>query len=124
MANVFRVDHFDAKHHANIAASLAHRLEVARASNNFQLVKLLEQERWQIEGGTVLREAPQTPLARLRGFWQRLVSAIADADKLQVWQTADNDIRWWNAYDPHTGKSVCTESEAELRQWIEENYRE
>jgi hypothetical protein len=34
-----------AQHKANIAASLAHRLEVARANNNQPLVEQLERER-------------------------------------------------------------------------------
>ncbi|MGA7936669.1 MAG: hypothetical protein WCA35_24150, partial [Kovacikia sp.] len=105
---------------------LAHRLEVARAANNTQLITLLERERQQIEVVGRKQEAPAlAPIARLRTFWQQLVDAIANSTKLDVWQSVDSyGVAWWNVYDPHTGKSVCTDSESEMRQWIEDNYQE
>jgi hypothetical protein len=125
MSNTLQANSFDSKHRSNIAVALDHRLEIARTTNNKQLINLLERERHQLETTAIRRDAAPSPIARLKGFWQQLVEAIANSAKLQVWQTVDSyGVQWWNAYDPHTGHSVCTDSESEMRQWIEENYQE
>ncbi|HBB33286.1 MAG TPA: hypothetical protein DDZ80_24410 [Cyanobacteria bacterium UBA8803] len=63
-------------------------------------------------------------MAGLKNLWQGLIEAIACSSELQVWQTwSSSGIGWWHAYDPMTGQSVCTDSELELRLWIEQNYR-
>lgn len=125
MANTLHANSVDSKHRSNIAATLAHRLEVARTTNNKQLINLLERERQQLETVAISRDSSLGSIARLKGFWHQLVEAIANSAKLKVWQTVDSHgVRWWNAYDPHTGHSVCTDSESEMRQWIEENYQE
>jgi hypothetical protein len=54
-------------------------------------------------------------------WWQRLVSTLAHANELQVWQRCDRVGNcYWEAYDPATGRSTTAGSKAEIRAWIEE----
>ena len=54
---------------------------------------------------------------------QRLVAVMAKEQELQVWQSSDRSGKtWWHGYDPVTGRSVCRDSEAEMRIWLEERY--
>ncbi|MBW4583375.1 MAG: hypothetical protein KME42_27745 [Tildeniella nuda ZEHNDER 1965/U140] len=109
------------KHQDSIMASLNHRLAIARATNNANLVVLLEQEKRQVE--------PKTPLDVALGgnWWQTLTQYLTDkifgGSALQVVEIADGRDRWWVASDPQTGQVVYADSEAELRLWIEENYQ-
>ncbi|PSB32951.1 hypothetical protein C7B82_04870 [Stenomitos frigidus ULC18] len=70
---------------------------------------------------------PPTAADHEPGFWRRLgqslVKALTRAQALQVWQRCDRfGHRYWQAYDPATGRSTTTGSAAELRAWIEEDY--
>lgn len=65
--------------------------------------------------------------SRSAGFWsqmgQAVVSWLTYDSELQVWQAPDadgNDI--WHAYDPMSDRAFYTESEDEMRQWIEERH--
>jgi len=59
----------------------------------------------------------------INNICERIVTAIAHANELQVWQTRDRfGNTSWHAYDPATGSSTCLNSEAEMRMWIEERY--
>lgn len=122
MANVLHAPQFLAQHQVNMMTSLAHRLEVARATNNFQLVELLERERQQISAGTS-HISPLWNGDRLKDFVQSIIKAIAHRSELQVQQFINGSDRWWYAFDPQTGNSVYADSEAELRLWIRDNYR-
>jgi hypothetical protein len=54
---------------------------------------------------------------------QRLVAVMTNEQELQVWQSSDRSGKtWWHGYDPVTGRSVCRDSEAEMRIWLEERY--
>ncbi|WP_199322531.1 hypothetical protein [Leptolyngbya sp. FACHB-321] len=58
-------------------------------------------------------------------FCQRLWSSIAQmlsrTAELRVWQRLDRfGNRYWSAYDPATGRSNTSGSEAEMKAWIEE----
>ena len=54
-------------------------------------------------------------------WWHRLVDTLAGANGLQVWQRRDRSgNRYWNAYDPATGRSTTSGSKAEILAWIEE----
>lgn len=114
------------KHLDNIAASLAHRLEVARASQNFGLVAQLEQERQQLQYQYRLPTLVRTPrpslLATCQRLWSALKTAIVQSTQLSVdrWVTEAGEV-WWQAHDPQTGKALYTDSEAEVVQWIEDN---
>ncbi|XGV95632.1 MAG: hypothetical protein ACAF41_23180 [Leptolyngbya sp. BL-A-14] len=108
------------RHQDSIMASLAHRLDVARANNNAQLVALLERERQQV--------APNVSAARVQRHWwesitEFVMSKLFGGSELQVCEIVDGRDRWWVASDPKTGQLVYADSEAELRLWIEENYQ-
>ena len=110
------------KHHDSIMASLSHRLEVARATNNSRLVTLLEQEKRQVASGQ------SNGVARSHATWwqavaQRITHALFGGSSLQVCEVVDGGDRWWVASDPRTGQFVYADSEAEMRLWIEENYQ-
>lgn len=54
-------------------------------------------------------------------LWQRLVDMLAHAHAPQVWQRLDRFGNcYWQAYDPATGRSTASGSEAEIRAWLEE----
>lgn len=116
-----------ARHQSNMMASLARRLEAARARNNSQLIELLERERQQIAAPL----HPEAPAERSHSpadsWWNRLTQAIGQLlsgqGTLEVSQLACGSDRWWYAFDPQTGNCVYADSEAELRLWIKENYR-
>lgn len=120
------------KHQDNLMASLAHRLEVARANNNIQLIELLEQEKQQI-AATVDRHfdsaRPRTTTnltAALSAGLKRLQAGFATLigqSELQVSEFMNGSDRWWYAYDPQTGAWVYADSEVELRLWIKQNYQ-
>ena len=110
------------QHHKNVEASLARRLNAAKAAQNTQLVALLERERQQI-GQEVDRDRAFSLRQQLISVWQDVVSLVTGDPSLKVWQTLDPmGDRWWCAYDPRSGQSVYAESETEMRHWIEQNY--
>lgn len=61
----------------------------------------------------------------LHNIWENFVKAIlADPQELQVKQKVDRHGNiYWNAYDPVTGKSFSSGSEADVYMWIEQLYR-
>jgi hypothetical protein len=110
-------------HYASMQASLNHRLEVARADHNNQLISLLEQEKRQMDSA-LPNSGFSSVIAGVKHLWEQMVGAIAHAHDLQVWTTTDGNALWWHAYNPRSGRSVITDSEAEMRLWIEANYWE
>ncbi|EKQ70259.1 hypothetical protein OsccyDRAFT_0537 [Leptolyngbyaceae cyanobacterium JSC-12] len=109
------------KHQENIATSLKHRLDVARAAENTRLVELLEREQKEISEDTIDRHVsfPQ----QLTSLWDDFMSLITGNSSLEVWQSVDEQgDRWWCAYNPQTGQSVYADSETEMRLWIEQHY--
>jgi hypothetical protein len=59
----------------------------------------------------------------INSIGQHLVAVMAKEQELQVWQSSDRSGKtWWHGYDPVTGRSVCRDSEAEMRIWLEERY--
>jgi hypothetical protein len=110
----------EAKHHANMLASLDHRLEAARAADNTQLVALLEKERQQLTGnGIGLLKAPMNWMKRLQQAIAKFFSNELDVEEI----VDESGRRWWRAYDPQTGKTVYTDSQSEVMVWIEQNYQ-
>jgi hypothetical protein len=125
MANVFRIHNSQvfAKHQENIATSLTHRLEVARANHNTQLLALLEQEQRQLGVSKSYDSKLSSAASWLKDSWHKLVKAIDSASQLSVQQVKDeNGEIWWYAFDPQTGKTLYAESEAEVVQWIEDHH--
>ncbi len=112
-----------ARHQASMMASLLHRLEVARANQDTRLIALLEREWQQLEAQT---HAPwQALVARFQQLVQWVKGLASWQPHLQVWQFTDEmGHAWWGAFDPRTGQTVYTDSETELRLWIEQNYQE
>ncbi len=109
------------RHYDSMMASLVRRKEVAKAANDFQLVKLLKQEEQQVAFQASKRNEPRAN-AWLNAFRQS-VAALFGSSELQVHQFANGTDRWWYTFDPRTGRCVYADSEAELRLWIEENYQ-
>lgn len=110
-----------AKHQANIMATLAHRIEAAQAVHNTQLIELLEREQQQL--GQAAPLSRESLAAKFNVFRQRIVNAFSRKSDLQVYQYNQGTDWWWYAFDPSTGDCVYADSEAELRVWIEQNYR-
>jgi hypothetical protein len=63
--------------------------------------------------------------AFLKKYWLNLVRWLLDNNKeIQVWQKSDRHGNiYWKAYDPITGKSFSSGSEADISIWIEQRYR-
>lgn len=56
-------------------------------------------------------------------FCQALIGKFSGDQELKVWETADSAGRkLWHAYDPISGRLICTETEAEMRVWLEQRY--
>lgn len=111
-----------ARHKANIAASLAHRLDRARATRNFQLLTLLEQEQQQlIQSESTQQTGFSNPIQWGKAVWYRLIDAIANSSRISIKPVtmSDSGTVIWRAYDPTTGKTRYAETEADLIDWIE-----
>ncbi len=77
----------------------------------------------------------ETPNSRLFGhnyvwkildnIWQKFVKIIrADPQEIEVRQKIDGyGNQYWYAYDPVTGKSFASGSEADISMWVEQLYR-
>jgi hypothetical protein len=61
----------------------------------------------------------------LHEIWQSFVKILlADPKELQVSKKVDRHGNiYWEAYDPVTGKSFSSGSEADISMWIEQLYR-
>jgi hypothetical protein len=112
------------KHQQNIATSLLHRLESARASHNTQLLALLEQEQQQLARMTPSQTGISHLLGKAKKLWHQVIDSFFSPEAaLEVRQVIDhNGILWWYAYEPRTGRCVYATSEAEAVNWIEENH--
>ena len=120
-----------AKHQTSMLASLSHRLEVAKATNNLQLVELLEREQQQVVSRSRSSDAypitwqslSQQVVKQLKSLKTHLMPAITRSSQLHVSHFAQGSDEWWYAFNPQTGQCVYADSEAELRLWIKENYQ-
>ena len=113
------------KHLSSMVASLAHRLEVARASHNVQLTALLEREYEQltVEQQAVSFGSSNGMQAWFQRLWNNLADTMPSLYQLQITQTInDNGHECWSVYYPKTGQRLVTESEAEMQIWIKQNY--
>lgn len=125
-SQVFNHETFDLEriHYASKMASWQRRMEIAQSKRDQQLIALLEQERRQLEAAKPGVSWVSEAIAWVKNLWQQVTKAITDASTLQVWQSVDQQgNKWWFAYDPTTGHSTCTDSETEMRIWIEQNYQ-
>jgi len=120
----FNSTELTSKHKENIAASLAHRLKVARDAHNAHLVLQLEQEQQALlkDSKPALVSALSTIVHNVQTTVAAWSEAIAQPKRLSVERIADDSGNiWWRAYDYHTGKTLYAEAEWEVIAWIEEN---
>ncbi|MBF2084702.1 hypothetical protein [Thermoleptolyngbya sp. C42_A2020_037] len=74
------------------------------------------------------RPTPTTRLQKMRALGQRIEAVLnrfGGAPEPRVWQTGDragNIV--WHVYDPTSNRSATFASEAEVRIWLEERYRQ
>ncbi len=61
----------------------------------------------------------------LHSHWKGFVKELlANPNELQVWQKVDRHGNiYWQAYDPRSGKSFSSGSQADVCMWIEQLYR-
>ncbi len=115
-----------AKHQDNMMASLARRVEAARAAHNTELLALLEREQRQLAGLTTATNRSQSMQAMinwLQSLSQGFVKVLNPSHELEVQQITDaTGVSWWYAWDPRTGNCLYADTENEVRMWIEENY--
>ncbi len=124
MENLFYVSSFQDsdQHSQSMRTSLAHRLEVARAANNLQLIRLLEYEQQQIVSSTLVTQ--NNPLGHFQQWiagFKQAVNSLFRSSKPKIHQFNNGSDRWWYTTDPRTGRYVYAESEAELQLWIKEH---
>ncbi|MGB8700590.1 MAG: hypothetical protein WCD18_14330 [Thermosynechococcaceae cyanobacterium] len=112
-----------ATHLSNMLDSLAYRLTAAKAAHNAHLVALLEQEKRQIEAELTPRNWMRSLQAGVQALETGLQTLLFGSATLQVHEYSAGADHWWYAFDPNTGNCVYSDSEAEVRQWIEENYQ-
>lgn len=106
-------------HQTHLLTLLAHRLEVARAHQNQQLVAALEKEYAQLTD----RDEPSTAGHSLQGLWLNFAATLSDWTKVHIEQTVDAQGKpSWYAYNPQAGQAISTDSEGKMQQWIKTSY--
>ncbi len=62
----------------------------------------------------------------LQNIWQKLLKIVlANPQEIQVKQKLDRyGNQYWYVYDPVTGKSFASGSDADISMWIEQIYRQ
>jgi hypothetical protein len=108
-------------HHLGILASIAHRLEVARANQDLWLVAQLEQEQRQFAVRPVSIPDRRPPFSWLQNWKRRLSAALFEPTDAQMHPFANGSDRFWYSRHPITGRWIYADSEAELRLWLEQN---
>jgi hypothetical protein len=110
-----------ATHQANLLALLNHRLEVAREHQDQQLVAALEREYEQLNSFT----QPTLVSGWLQRQWVNFAETLSDWTKVHIEQLVDEQGQtYWYAYNPQAGRAICTDSKAEMHQWIKKTYWE
>jgi hypothetical protein len=106
-------------HQANLLRLLARRLEVAKAHHDQSLVSALEYEYQQLT-------APDPSMsisARLQQLWLNFAETLSNWTKVHIEQTVNAKGKpSWYAYNPQSGQTIHTESQAEMHQWIKRTY--
>ena len=97
------------------------------AEQCLKLERCLNLDPLRVVGGTIAPPTTTIDVGLALGlrvwhrFRQRLLATLARARDVQVWQRVDRfGNRYWQAYDPATGRSTTSGSAAELRLWLEE----
>lgn len=114
------------KHLASMSASLAHRLEIAKANHDEKLTALLEHEYQQLMADCQSTSTPSwlaSVNAWLQRQWENLADTLPNFYQLQIKEEiAASGQRSWKVYYPKTGQTLYTESETEMQAWIKEIY--
>jgi hypothetical protein len=56
-------------------------------------------------------------------FWRQVVEGIIGNQEPQIWQEVDRHGQlYWHGYDPQSGNYFTSDSEAEMRVWVEQRY--
>ena len=110
------INYAQAKHQAIILSNLAHRLKIAQADQNLELLSLLEQERQQLEQS--YQRSFQTDK---RNLWDWLTQPA----RLSITQVSSNTElgnsgRYFRGYNPITGEIRYGATEADMIDWVEE----
>lgn len=59
----------------------------------------------------------------LRNMRDNLLLALVAGHEPHISQTIDAEGRiWWRIYHPRTGRSICCESEQEVRVWLDNHF--
>lgn len=82
------------------------------------------------ERSEILIQAPEQKLVKkpklfslVNKVWQYIVTVLAQGQQPRIWQSCDRFGQiGWHGYDPVTERSVCRDSEDEIRVWLEERY--
>ncbi len=73
------------------------------------------------EERTAKTEERQTLMTVFSGIWQRWMKWMMNLGEVQVRHRTDRaGNSYWQAYNPLTGRSLCSGSELEIRLWIEQ----
>lgn len=119
-ANLSNSANLSSTHQSNLLTLLTHRLEVAKAHHDDQLVHALELEYEQI---TALSHPAPSINDRLQQAWMGFAETLSEWNKIHISQTVDvQGNSSWYAYNPQAGQALRTHSQDELRQWIKQTY--
>ncbi|MBF2026576.1 MAG: hypothetical protein IGS48_07395 [Oscillatoriales cyanobacterium C42_A2020_001] len=114
------------KHLASMSASLAHRLEIARAKHDENLTALLEREYQQLMADCQSTSRPswaESVNNWLQRQWENLADTMPNFYQLQIQEEiAEGGRKSWKVHYPKTGQTLQTESETEMQTWIKEMY--
>ncbi|MEA5463772.1 hypothetical protein [Leptothoe sp. PORK10 BA2] len=106
-------------HQANLLTLLTRRLEVAKASQNQQLVTALEREYEQLTSLTTTQSVDNW----LQSLWMGFAETLSDWTKVHIQQTVNAKGQTsWYAYNPQAGQMLHTDSADEMRRWIKQTY--
>lgn len=107
------------KHQANIAVSLARRMEKARATQNPSLMVMLVIEHQQLQKYQT-RSKPQKLKQWLQTSWNRLTQYMLRQSAPSIeWVETEAGIMIWRGYNPATGETFYSDDQGEIIHWLE-----
>lgn len=101
--------------------SLAHRLEVAKAAGNTNLLKLLEQEQQQLQANLLQPERMRSLRSWMHQLKQGIGNLLPRKHHIQIREFLNGYDHWWYACDFQTGRCFYADSKAELEVWLKEH---
>ncbi len=118
------------KHLDNMAQSLVHRINVAKANHNESLVAILEREYHQILSDRHQEQhklthpwTSQTIGTWAQQIWDQFADTIPNLYQLKIQQQTDDQGHiQWQVNNPKTGQTLITHSKPEMDTWIRQFY--